>query len=381
MHTRPAAAYRYIELLMNDLVVYTTAYRACKLLRMQVATLRKYAQGLSRIVVVTGPLLPTNPIALLEEQCQTLGVETYELPRQFGHYANTQRVMAMYEHIWSLPRSPAERYVVAMHGDLFPYKPFSGAELMRNAVTAGRGDDHVGGGRLLWTWVGHDFKDKLPPRLTQTRQVVPGSFIWPAYAATREQLSNVFGDRCPPNYSAQDHFEICEPCFLHSDKITKPDPPLMEKKLGMLEHIFQLERGDDPCVAIAGVAPAPKPKAFGPADGKFRSKRRGKKRKQKNSDAGCCGDGKKAIFNYVEALNRWIKAGRPIRTDEEVQEIYSKFCGVCAQRDPTTQKCKLCGCYVRPDEVGLFQLLKMVGASATVNKIRMGTEHCPRKLW
>lgn len=76
------------------------------------------------------------------------------------------------------------------------------------------------------------------------------------------------------------------------------------------------------------------------------------------------------LWAYKEALIKWNKAGRPKRTQEEVKYIHSTFCASsCEWYDEKAHRCKGCGCAVT------------VGSIAVLNKIKMGTEHCPKEKW
>jgi hypothetical protein len=75
------------------------------------------------------------------------------------------------------------------------------------------------------------------------------------------------------------------------------------------------------------------------------------------------------IHNYWKAVKRWIKAGRPVRENLEVKRIHEEFCSKCDWRDPDSNRCKGCGCNVKPKGIALL------------NKIKMRTEHCPRSFW
>jgi hypothetical protein len=75
------------------------------------------------------------------------------------------------------------------------------------------------------------------------------------------------------------------------------------------------------------------------------------------------------LHNYWEAIKRWVKAGRPVRSDEEVAELHANFCAKCDWFDKESSRCKGCGCNVKPT------------GSALLNKIKMATEHCPQQLW
>jgi hypothetical protein len=79
------------------------------------------------------------------------------------------------------------------------------------------------------------------------------------------------------------------------------------------------------------------------------------------------------LWTYKEALIRWNKAGRPTRTQEEVEAIHNTHCnppdGRCEWYDPKQKRCRGCGCKVT------------VSSIALVNKIKMATEHCPKEKW
>ena len=75
------------------------------------------------------------------------------------------------------------------------------------------------------------------------------------------------------------------------------------------------------------------------------------------------------IVSYAEAVARWIAAGRPTRSEEEVKTIYETHCKPCPWREWGTDICRGCGCYVT--DHGL----------AVSNKIKMATEHCPQEGW
>ncbi len=70
-------------------------------------------------------------------------------------------------------------------------------------------------------------------------------------------------------------------------------------------------------------------------------------------------------LSYAEAVARWIVAGRPTRSDEEVARIFEQRCQPCAPNG----RCPFCGCRVARDGYTLL------------NKIKMATESCPQGRW
>jgi len=72
-------------------------------------------------------------------------------------------------------------------------------------------------------------------------------------------------------------------------------------------------------------------------------------------------------YRYTRALSRWIKAGRPVRSEVEIKRIYENFCNPCEDYDKGM--CRYCGCRVN------------LMPAAPLNKIAMATEECPLAKW
>ena len=70
-------------------------------------------------------------------------------------------------------------------------------------------------------------------------------------------------------------------------------------------------------------------------------------------------------MNYQAAIRKWFAAGRPERTDEEIQAIYEEHCSKCDMFDKERQVCNSCGCPANKHQPALR------------NKLRMATEACP----
>ena len=69
---------------------------------------------------------------------------------------------------------------------------------------------------------------------------------------------------------------------------------------------------------------------------------------------------------YRHARSKWIAAGRPLRTDERIAEIWDTYCKNCGDRE--ADRCKLCGCFIKRH-------------GTTLNKISWATECCDKNLW
>lgn len=75
------------------------------------------------------------------------------------------------------------------------------------------------------------------------------------------------------------------------------------------------------------------------------------------------------LLSYKGALSEWVKAGKPTRTQQEVEKIIEKFCKKCDWYDRKAHRCKGCGCKVSKSSI------------AIINKVKMGNQHCPKGLW
>lgn len=69
------------------------------------------------------------------------------------------------------------------------------------------------------------------------------------------------------------------------------------------------------------------------------------------------------IMNYATALRRWVAAGKPERTDAEIEKLYDEHCSKCSMFQNGV--CNSCGCPASKDQ------------PAIRNKLRMATEECP----
>lgn len=86
----------------------------------------------------------------------------------------------------------------------------------------------------------------------------------------------------------------------------------------------------------------------------------------------CAADTKDAVatllnkaVNYATAMRKWVAAGRPVRTDEEISAIFDEHCNGCAMFDKARGVCNSCGCPASKDQ------------PAIRNKLKMATEACP----
>jgi hypothetical protein len=76
----------------------------------------------------------------------------------------------------------------------------------------------------------------------------------------------------------------------------------------------------------------------------------------------------KRYKSLKSAHQKWSAAGKPVRTDERVAEIYDQHCSQCPMLKETVagQACSLCGCLLSRER-------------NFMNKLRWATEACPDK--
>ncbi len=87
------------------------------------------------------------------------------------------------------------------------------------------------------------------------------------------------------------------------------------------------------------------------------------------------------VIRYARAVQRWIDAGRPNRTDEEIERIFRDYCEACPYLKESRCTHKNCGCQIRNSTKDKIPFLSWLIPSAMLNKLRMGTEVCPDGRW
>ena len=97
--------------------------------------------------------------------------------------------------------------------------------------------------------------------------------------------------------------------------------------------------------------------------------------RQKVSEIGCACGGlmtstgevqrvtMRAVGRFALAVTKWMAAGRPTRTHEQIETLLRTHCGPCPQYVDDT--CKLCACPVT------------IAVEPLKNKLAMATERCP----
>lgn len=75
----------------------------------------------------------------------------------------------------------------------------------------------------------------------------------------------------------------------------------------------------------------------------------------------------KLASSYVMAAVEWVAAGRPTRSQVEIDAIVREQCQPCEKF--VGSSCSVCGCQISRDQ------------SALRNKAAMATEHCPLGKW
>jgi hypothetical protein len=88
-----------------------------------------------------------------------------------------------------------------------------------------------------------------------------------------------------------------------------------------------------------------------------------------------------SVSPFWAALNVWLRAGKPERTDDEVEEILVRNCNAC-ERKNDDGTCGGCGCRIKGNESELVPFLAKYDPDNPMrNKARIAIEHCPIWLW
>lgn len=76
----------------------------------------------------------------------------------------------------------------------------------------------------------------------------------------------------------------------------------------------------------------------------------------------------KRTVRYTKAVACWIAAGKPTRTQEQIDALL-QVCHKCQFYNAKHKACSKCGCNVNSQAEGLS------------NKLAMATEQCPKGYW
>lgn len=84
------------------------------------------------------------------------------------------------------------------------------------------------------------------------------------------------------------------------------------------------------------------------------------------------------VKGYGKSTLRWIAAGSPLRSSEEVDQIFS-ICKSCEHFKEN--QCTTCGCNVRSSQKESTTILGIHVPAGMTNKLRRATEKCPVGKW
>lgn len=89
------------------------------------------------------------------------------------------------------------------------------------------------------------------------------------------------------------------------------------------------------------------------------------------------------LRTYVTAAMRWQAAGRPTRSDAEVDRLFREICSQCPRFDASRATCThpQCGCQVRSVSGETTSLVGRLLSRRLANKLRWATERCPDGWW
>lgn len=313
-------------------VVYILFSHDARLLPTQINLVRKYMDA-SRVVVVQGPVGDDNKLCwgkvrLTDDDAQRLQVDIVEADSTLVGYPWLVRRTLLYDQLIPTIRQQPEQYAWILEADVIPMKSISSSQIMGKNKIAGRFSGN-------WTWF--CFQSQYvqnPIDCTEYKR-------FEAYGCKIEHWPPEIIQ--PKDYQDKDHFEWCEPGFLHLDRITLG---LQQKKLDMFEEILGHKLGEPACQTI-------------PDDELPHVKRKPSLKLKRHMPTKH--NLKDNIVSYEQELDKWEKAGKPVRSPERMKEIFDTHCFHCPYY--TGEKCNICGC--------------LINLTTGLNKLRWATTYCP----
>lgn len=84
---------------------------------------------------------------------------------------------------------------------------------------------------------------------------------------------------------------------------------------------------------------------------------------------------------WIGAATRWTLAGCPVRSDQEVEQIFREHCSPCPFFTGMTCKHHGCSCQVRDVAGEASSIVGRLVSTIFSNKLRWRTEKCPAEKW
>jgi len=331
---------------------------------------------LTRIIVVQGPFggdpaFSAGERCLLDDAAAQLGVEILEISEDIGGLHLTRRVWAIIAQLKRHAITQPERFIAVLQSDTLPTRNLDVSLLLDGNDIAGRGQLRDGEQRFWPTWLAFDTEAPAIQKSNIAQNRLRGPATAKSYAAHRlirvpdrvkyfDRLEN------PAKY----HFEWCEPCWLHLNRVMISDDAAISAKLDAASRILGVDLPDfDPSITLHGPLPIFRPRvAFPQAMTPL-----GRRPRSETSPLS-----KKKLLEI--ALNNWLQEGKPLRTDAEVEDCYTGHCQPCFYY--WDGYCTRCGCGIHGNEPNLPAMLDAFDKNRPLrNKIRIATEHCPIWKW
>lgn len=227
-------------------VVYSLFSHTGVYLKAHLELLRRHVRHLSRIVLVQGPwgldqYTSGGSVWIRPEVAVELGVNLVEAPDSFAGLVQRPRLEALYN--WLLAQhvmQDAERHALIVHGDLFATGPVVCEELLGGAAAAGRGIAFASGDWFALTWLAVEIGSLWAPGRK------PDVHCPATLGNVRLWAASDVRELAGTSYRAADHFEDCQPCWLHADRMSHC-PGDAQRKLAIVAHVLGLQDlGDDP---------------------------------------------------------------------------------------------------------------------------------------
>lgn len=295
--------------------VYILLTNEFRFLDIQVQLIRHYVKDINNIYGVMGPVGTVGPFK--NNQVKTLSIDSIIIPPDKKFLPPKQiRVSRIINYLMENYVDKRDIPALFLHADVFPISDFIIPE-QENIVA--RGAKNQSNFAVTWAFI------KPTHRLIKY-YIDKG---YPGFFPQGDRFKKIFGiDQDGLN------IEWCAPSFIHTDDSSRNElnnPELSEKKLEFLKkYIAKKNMSFDESVIL-------------PQDLISLTKR------------------------YVNERKKWIDAGKPLRSPEEIDRIF-QVCQACPfflADSSAAGSCTICGC-------GLKKRGK------TMNKIAWATTECPK---
>ena len=302
-------------------------------LKTHIKYLRQNLPETNRIVIVQGPYGSFNPtssgnIKLTQLSADKLGVELLEVPPDIAAgYMVAEKEKHIIKLIMEKIANQPEELALIIHGDCFPVSVMTSEQLLKDKLIAGR--DWYG--LVASTWLLFYKELANSKTLKKLNRLVYKWDVERPLSAERQQSLSI---KLPTDMIV----EWCEPGWLHLNGMSAGENPDILEKQKIFKDYLSLDN-EKICEVLTNL-PFHTPHVYTPEETK-QAQLEDEEYKRPNSFPPIT----TRISNYLESRKIWAAAGKPLRSQEKVNELF-QICKNCIHYQTTTYACDICGCYI-----------------------------------